>query len=85
MAKPGLGFHAPTRRYAIGLGCEVAHADALVYADDLDPSNAQAFEPIGISCRICPRSGCHQRSVPPMDRSIHIDGNSRGTLPYELG
>ncbi|MEM8656559.1 MAG: short-chain fatty acyl-CoA regulator family protein, partial [Pseudomonadota bacterium] len=25
VSKPGPGFHAPVRRYAIGLGCEVAH------------------------------------------------------------
>jgi len=84
VTKPGLGFRAPTRRYAIGLGCELAHAGALVYADDLDPGNNAAFAPIGVSCRICPRTDCHQRSVPPMDRVIHIDPNTRGMLPYGL-
>ncbi len=84
VSKASGSFRAPTRRYAIGLGCEVKHADALVYADDLDTKNAQAFEPIGISCRICERENCHQRSVPPLERRLTVDHNARGVLPYSL-
>jgi len=84
VSKPAGSFHAPTRRYAIGLGCEVKHARALVYADDLDTKNAQAFEPIGISCRICERENCHQRSVPPLERRLTVDHSARGVLPYSL-
>lgn len=82
--KPGGSFRAPTRRYAIGLGCEVSHAGRLVYGDDLDTGNAQAFEPIGISCRICEREHCHQRSVPPIERPIAVDPHQRGVLPYTI-
>ena len=84
VTKSGGSFDAPVRRYAIGLGCEVKHAGALVYADDLDVSNDAAFEPIGISCRICERQLCHQRSVPPLERKLQVDPYSRGTLPYEI-
>jgi XRE family transcriptional regulator, fatty acid utilization regulator len=85
VSKPGGSFRAPVRRYAIGLGCEVRHAGALIYADDLDTSNSKAFEPIGISCRICERRDCHQRSVPPLERRLQVDHNRRGVLPYEIG
>jgi len=85
VSKPGGAYRAPTRRYAIGLGCEIRHASALVYADDLDITNRQAFEPIGISCRICERHNCHQRSVPPLERHLKVDPNSRGILPYGIG
>lgn len=84
VTKSGGAFDAPVRRYAIALGCEVQHADALIYADDLDLSNPQAFEPIGVSCRICERANCHQRSVPPLERRLRADVNTRGTLPYAL-
>ena len=84
VSKSGGSFDAPVRRYAIGLGCDVKHADALVYADDLDISNDAAFEPIGVSCRICERQHCHQRSVPPLERKLQVDPYSRGTLPYEI-
>lgn len=85
VSKSGGSFHAPVRRYAIGLGCEVSHAAGLVYADGLDVTNARAFEPIGISCRICDRTECHQRSVPPLERRLRVDPDRRGLLPYEIG
>ena len=84
VSKPGGSFHAPIRRYAIGLGCEVSHAAQVVYADDLDPSNPRAYQPIGISCRICERKDCHQRSVPPLERRLRVDPDRRGLLPYEI-
>ncbi|MEM1130014.1 MAG: short-chain fatty acyl-CoA regulator family protein [Pseudomonadota bacterium] len=84
VSKPGGSYRAPVRRYAIGLGCEVQHTDAVVYADDLSPGSARSFEPIGISCRICERRNCHQRSVPPLERRLLIDPDQRGTLPYRV-
>lgn len=84
VSKSGGAFNAPTRRYAIGLGCEVRHAGALVYTDDLDIENPHAFEPIGISCRICERTNCHQRSVPPLEHALKIDHNHHGVLPYGI-
>jgi predicted transcriptional regulator/transcriptional regulator with XRE-family HTH domain len=82
--KPGGHFRAPSRRYAIALGCEVKYSDQLVYADDLDTSNFAAFEPIGVSCRICERTNCHQRSVPPVEKALRIDPNWREVLPYRI-
>ncbi len=84
VTKSGGAFDAPTRRFAIGLGCEVRHAPALVYADHMDTDTPQAFEPIGISCRICDRKNCHQRAVPPLERRLRVDPNHRGILPYNV-
>lgn len=82
--KPGGSFRAPVRRFAICLGCEITHARDLVYADDLDLANPAGYERIGISCRICPRPDCHQRSVPPIDRELVIPGDRSGPLPYAI-
>lgn len=82
VSKPGGAFLAPVKRYAIGLGCEVQHAPQLVYSDGLDLKGH--FEPIGISCRICERPACHQRSVPPLERRLKVDPDRRGLLPYEI-
>ena len=82
VSKRGGSFNAPVRRYAIGLGCDVQHADALVYSEGLDLKGH--FEPIGISCRICDRQECHQRSVPPLERRLRVDPDRRGLLPYEI-
>jgi XRE family transcriptional regulator, fatty acid utilization regulator len=85
ITRPGGSFHAPVQRHAIGLGCEIKHASALVYADDMALSTPSAFAPIGISCRICERTTCHQRSIPPLERALAVDGNRRGLLPYDVG
>lgn len=84
VTKPGGSFHAPVRRYAICLGCEIGQARDLVYADDLNLGRARAFEPIGISCRICERRDCAQRSVPPLERRLRVNPDLRGQLPYEI-
>jgi predicted transcriptional regulator/transcriptional regulator with XRE-family HTH domain len=85
VSKSGGSFRAPMRRYAIGLGCEVDFARQLVYADDLDLGNNAAFEPIGVSCRICPRTNCHQRAVPPLQAQLSVDHDRHDALPYQIG
>lgn len=84
VSKSGGAWGRPTRRYAVSLGCEVRHAGSLVYADGLDLDRDTAFQPIGISCRICERPNCHQRAVPPLERRLVVNPNRRGTLPYEV-
>jgi predicted transcriptional regulator len=84
LAKGGGGFTAPQRRYAIALGCEVSYAADFVYADGLDLGNRAAFDPIGISCRICERASCPQRAVPPLKRKLTVDHNRRAVLPYSI-
>ncbi len=85
VSKSGGHYGSPVRRYAIALGCEIKHADQLIYADNMDVTNAASYQPIGISCRICERTDCHQRSVPPLERKLTIHENTRHVLPYEVG
>jgi predicted transcriptional regulator/transcriptional regulator with XRE-family HTH domain len=84
IAKGGGGFSLPSRRYAISLGCEISYARDFVYADGLDLSRRSAFEPIGISCRICERIDCGQRALPPLKRRLVVDHDRRATLPYYI-
>lgn len=84
VSKPAGRFGAPVRRFAIALGCEVDHAGSLIYADGMGLNRAGAFEPIGISCRICERKTCHQRSVPPLERKLLVDTDTRDVLPYQV-
>lgn len=79
------GFGAPTRTYAYALGCEIAHADKLVYAADLDVGDKKSFDPIGISCRNCERRNCIQRSVPPIAAPISVHPDERNIVPYRIG
>jgi predicted transcriptional regulator/DNA-binding XRE family transcriptional regulator len=84
VSKRGGGFKMPVQRHALAIGCEIQHAAEMVYADDLDTKREDAFEPIGISCRICDRVDCHQRAVPPLKRKLEIDPNMRKTIPYRF-
>lgn len=76
------GYKAPHRRYAIALGCEISYANDFVYADGLDLNNRNVFEPIGISCRICERTNCPQRAVPPLKAQLSFHPFSRSIQPY---
>lgn len=84
VSKRSGGFRMPVQRHALALGCEIVHAPDLVYADDLDVKRDNAFEPIGISCRICDRNDCHQRAVPPLKRKLDIDPDKRNLIPYNF-
>jgi len=84
VSKAPTKFGAPVQRFAIGLGCEIQYAKTLVYADDMDLDNMRSYAPIGVSCRICERANCHQRSVPPMHKTLQVNHNTRSRQPYEL-
>ncbi|MFD7340638.1 short-chain fatty acyl-CoA regulator family protein [Streptomyces violascens] len=78
------GWGEPGKTFAIGLGCEIRHASRLVYSDGLDLDNTSAAVPIGMGCRLCERTDCPQRAVPPLDRSLAIDENSSTFVPYPV-
>ena len=82
LVKPSGSYARPPRRYAVALGCEVEHAHEFIYADGLQQDGPAT--PIGISCRICPRSDCEQRAFPPAASNILIDHDRRGTVPYRF-
>lgn len=78
------GYHGTVRRYAYALGCEASHAARTVYGADTDLARV-SFDPIGISCRICERRTCPQRSVPPLAAAISVPPDRRSIVPYEIG
>jgi predicted transcriptional regulator/transcriptional regulator with XRE-family HTH domain len=82
LVKPSGSYTRPPRRYAVALGCEISHADDFVYADRLGAGVAP--DPIGTSCRICPRPDCEQRAFPPATSVVRIDPDQRGTVPYRF-
>ena len=54
------------------------------YADGLDLTSKTAYDPIGISCRICERANCPQRAVPPLKSRLTVHRDRRGILPYDI-
>jgi hypothetical protein len=80
--KPGGGFHAPVTREAVGLGCDLARAGELVYADGRDLARLDAATEIGLGCRLCERNDCRQRAFPPLQHRLVVDETVRGPSAY---
>lgn len=72
----------PDKSFAIGLGCDVAHADKLIYSVGIDPTDPEATVPIGAGCKICDRPACPQRAFPYLGRPVRVDPHSSTDLPY---
>lgn len=62
--KGGHRYNAPRSFLSVGVGCNIAHASALIYSDGLDLSNRGQTVSIGVGCRVCPRGDCDQRAQP---------------------
>ncbi len=77
------GFKDSHLVHAVGLGCDVSHARELVYSDGIDLDNADAFERIGTSCRLCERPHCAQRAFPALGAQLNTDPNVRGRSAFE--
>jgi predicted transcriptional regulator len=68
--------------FAIGVGCEVAHAGALVWSAGLDLGGPAV--PIGPGCAACHRAGCRQRGAPPAGAHLAFDERQRGLTPFRF-
>jgi predicted transcriptional regulator/DNA-binding XRE family transcriptional regulator len=72
------GFGSGDMLMAVGIGCAVADARKIVYADGCDLDNLDAAVPIGTTCRLCERVDCEQRAFPALQHGMTIDENVRG-------
>ncbi|TDK90608.1 short-chain fatty acyl-CoA regulator family protein [Mycolicibacterium mucogenicum] len=75
-------YRGPRKRFAIGLGCDLVHAEKLIYAAGIDLADPDAAVPIGAGCKICDRPSCPQRAFPYVGRPVHVDPYSSSDLPY---
>ncbi|MGC2856912.1 helix-turn-helix domain-containing protein [Novispirillum sp. DQ9] len=66
-ARPGGGWRTARTYHSVTLGCDFAFARQTVYADGLDPGVPGVAEPVGVSCRQCPRADCAQRALPALE------------------
>ena len=78
------GYHGrPPARVAIGLGCDKAYAENLVYFDRLS-LDGQTPTPIGVNCYLCDRQNCASRAHAPLNRKLKFDAHARGISLYEF-
>ncbi|AFM15395.1 putative transcriptional regulator [Mycolicibacterium chubuense NBB4] len=77
-------YGQPGKTFAIGLGCELRHAQRLVYSEGLDLSGGPhtSATPIGAGCRVCERDNCPQRAFPALGRALDIDEHRSTVSPY---
>ncbi|WP_336820061.1 short-chain fatty acyl-CoA regulator family protein [Gordonia sp. MMO-8] len=76
------GHLATPGEFAIGLGCDLAHADELVYATGVDLSEPRTVVPIGGGCKVCDRPACTQRAFPMLGQPIAVDETISDSIPY---
>jgi hypothetical protein len=74
-------YGQPGKTFAIGLGCELRHAQRLVYSEGLDVSG-DVSTPIGAGCRVCERDNCTQRAFPTLGRALDLDEHRSTVSPY---
>lgn len=71
------GDAPPTRRSprlsAIELGCEVSFAGDIADADGMNLGDGNAAVPIGTTCRLCARTDCPERVLPPFRQPLAAD------------
>ena len=75
-------YHAPPVLHSVGIGCALADARRLVYADGVELAGPTAGVPIGVTCRLCERVDCHARAFPPMRAVLRVEEDVRGVSFY---
>src|SRR5215472_15581672 len=72
----------PRPVHVVAMGCSVAHAQDVAYADGLDLERARIG--IGLSCRLCNRSECRSRAFPPLEHRLALDPLTSSAAPYRF-
>lgn len=78
----GCGYLGQRKDFAIGLGCDLVHAEKLVYSTGAALHDPATTVPIGAGCKICNREACPQRAFPYLGRRVVVDENAASGLPY---
>ncbi|HTR17661.1 MAG TPA: short-chain fatty acyl-CoA regulator family protein [Acetobacteraceae bacterium] len=79
---PAAAWGEPPPVHVIAMGCDIAHAPELVYADGIDLERAVVG--IGLSCRLCDRLHCRSRAFPPLEHRLAIDPLTTSDSPYRF-
>ena len=61
---------------------QIEHATEIGYAEAFSVTGAR-MTPVGINCRICPRSGCDQRAHQAVVLTQPVDEKRRGATRFD--
>jgi predicted transcriptional regulator/transcriptional regulator with XRE-family HTH domain len=82
ITRPAARWAEPRPVHVVAMGCSLAHAQELVYADGLDLDRAKVG--IGLSCRLCDRTDCRSRAFPPIEHRLILDPLTSSATPYRF-
>jgi predicted transcriptional regulator/DNA-binding XRE family transcriptional regulator len=82
VSRPARTWTEPRPTHVVAMGCGMAHADTVIYADGLDLERARVG--IGLSCRLCDRPDCRSRAFPPLEHRLALDPQTAGETPYRF-
>jgi predicted transcriptional regulator len=82
VVRPARTFGDPKPTHVVAMGCNLAHADTVAYADGLDLERAKVG--IGLSCRLCDRPDCRSRAFPPLEHRLALDPQTAAVAPYRF-
>jgi predicted transcriptional regulator/transcriptional regulator with XRE-family HTH domain len=82
VTRPARGWGDPRAVHVVAMGCSLANAEDVAYADGIDVEHAKVG--IGLSCRLCDRPDCRSRAFPPLEHRLALDPNSAGVTPYRF-
>ncbi|TQF77422.1 ImmA/IrrE family metallo-endopeptidase [Elioraea sp. Yellowstone] len=75
LARPAGPWPEPPEVHVVALGCDVAHAGSVAYADGLDLE--ASVTTIGLSCPLCDRPNCRSRAFPAVAHRLALDPSVR--------
>jgi predicted transcriptional regulator/transcriptional regulator with XRE-family HTH domain len=82
VTRPATRWGEPRAVHVVALGCAIANAGEVAYADGLDLEHARVG--IGLSCRLCDRPDCRSRAFPPLEHRLSLDPMTAGAAPYRF-
>ncbi len=82
LARPAGPWPEPPEVHVVALGCDVAHAGSVAYADGLDLE--ASVTTIGLSCPLCDRPNCRSRAFPAVAHRLTLDPSARAAGAFGL-
>ena len=82
IAAPTTRWGEPAPVHVVAMGCDIARAEEIAYADGLDIGRAAVG--IGLSCRLCDRADCRSRAFPPLEHRLMLDPNLDSAAPWRF-
>lgn len=80
--RPTWARHAQDNRLAVAMGCAVEHVADIGYSEPFVLSGTP-MTPVGINCRICPRTHCDQRAHQAVVMPQPVNAMRRGATRFE--